>query len=180
MKSYYRIADKLRHTIRNIPDFPNPGIDFKDITPVLQNPTLCKEVLEAFLGHIDPKQVDVVVGVESRGFFFGILLASALQVPFVPIRKKGKLPYETLEETYTLEYGSASIEMHKDAFPSGANVLLHDDLLATGGTIAAAGRLIEKMGGRVTAFTFLVELSFLNGRSKLKVREDQIISLTAY
>lgn len=174
------LETKIHQTIRNIPDFPSPGVDFKDITPIFQDPALCKEILQAFLDKITPGSVDVVLGVESRGFLFGFPLATALDVPFVPIRKKGKLPFDTIEASYDLEYGSASIEMHVDAFKPGAKVLIHDDLLATGGTISAVSKLVEQMGGTITACTFLVELGFLQGRSKLASISDRIISLAAY
>lgn len=174
------IEQQLRAVIRDILDFPKPGIVFKDITPILQDPLLCDAVLDALVCRLTEVKPDVVVGVESRGFFFGMLLASRLKIPFIPIRKPGKLPYRTVQQSYDLEYGSSTIEMHEDAFPPGTKVLLHDDLLATGGTIIAASKLIERMGGQVEAMAFLVSLDFLGGRERLTPFTERIVSLVSY
>ena len=176
------IEQKLRHVVRDILDFPKPGIVFKDITPILQDPALCNEVVEAFVKQLGGAVLDVVVGVESRGFFFGMMLAHRLNLPFIPIRKPGKLPYTTIQQAYDLEYGSSTIEIHADAFPSGTRVLLHDDLLATGGTIIAASKLIERMGGTVAAMAFVIDLDFLGARKILTpfCQDKNIISLVSY
>lgn len=153
--------------IRDIPDFPKPGIVFKDITPVLADPPAIREVLDRFQAFAEECQPDVVVGIESRGFIFGSPLAVELALPFAPIRKLGKLPYNRISEEYALEYGTNTVEMHDDAIRSGQRVLVIDDLLATGGTAAAAARLVERLGGRVCGFAFVVELGFLDGRKVL-------------
>ena len=174
------IADKIKNTVRDIADFPNEGIVFKDITPILKDAQLCEEIVQAFSDRLEGKEIDVVVGVESRGFLFGMLLANKLQKPFVPIRKKGKLPYVSVSESYDLEYGSAVIEIHEDAFPKGSRVLIHDDLLATGGTINAAAKLVHKLGGEIAGFSFLIALSFLNGKSLLQDWTDNCLVLAEY
>lgn len=161
------IADKLVKTIRDVPDFPKPGILFKDITPVLADPKLSREVSKTFYDYWRTKGIEAVVGIESRGFIYGLQLAQQLEVPFVPVRKAGKLPFKTIKHSYDLEYGSAAIEIHIDAIKEGQKVLVHDDLLATGGTARAACELIEKIGGEVVGYSFLVELAFLNGARKL-------------
>ncbi|MEY2998143.1 MAG: hypothetical protein RIQ82_1524 [Bacteroidota bacterium] len=149
--------------IRTVPDFPKPGIQFKDITPLLKDPDGVKQCLHAMMPDPDTK-VDIVVGIESRGFILGPLMAQSLNCGFVPIRKKGKLPHQTLEASYDLEYGSATIEIHRDAIQPGDRVLLHDDVLATGGTAAAAIKLIEALGGRVVCCSFIIELIELKAR----------------
>jgi len=174
------IEQKLRLVVRDILDFPKPGIVFKDITPILQDPLLCREVVDGFIDRLKGIELDVVVGVESRGFFFGMMLAERLNLPFIPIRKPGKLPYTTIQQSYDLEYGSSTIEIHEDAFPKGTRVLLHDDLLATGGTIIAANKLIERMGGTVTAMAFVISLDFLEAKDQLKQYSDNIISLISF
>ena len=174
------IEQRIKAAIRDIPDFPKPGIVFKDITTILKDPILCVDIVDSFIDLLKDKHVDVVAGVESRGFLFGLTLATKLGVPFVPIRKAGKLPYSVKQKTYDLEYGSAVIEMHIDAFEPGANVLLHDDLLATGGTVTAASDLINDMGGQVCGFTFVVGLGFLNGREKIESISNDIIALAEY
>lgn len=174
------IEQKLRTAIRDIPDFPKPGIIFKDITPILQDPILCREVTDAFIDKLKGIRIDAVVGIESRGFLFAMLLANQLEVPFVPIRKQGKLPYTTIEEAYELEYGTATIEVHKDSFDPGSRILLHDDLLATGGTVVAASKLIEKLGGKIAAYAFIISLDFLNPKSRLLEYSDEVISLVSY
>ena len=153
--------------VRDIPDFPKSGILFKDITPVLADPAAFQEVMDRFVEHAKALAPDVIAGIESRGFLFGAPLALALEKSFVPIRKAGKLPSETEQEEYVLEYGTAVIEAHRDAIMPGQRVLIIDDLLATGGTAAASARLVEKLGGEVAGFVFLIELEFLNGRAAL-------------
>jgi len=153
--------------IRDIKDFPKPGIVFKDITPLLADPYALKQTTKALLNLV-PKDVDKVIGIEARGFFFGTLLAEHLDAGFIPIRKPGKLPYETYEESYALEYGTDTLTMHIDAINPGDKVLIHDDVLATGGTAEAVAKLVEKAGGKVVMLNFLIELSFLNGREKIK------------
>ncbi|MFH0955266.1 MAG: adenine phosphoribosyltransferase [Candidatus Micrarchaeota archaeon] len=154
--------------IRTIPDFPKKGILFYDITPVLQNPQALKQVADHLAKPYQNQKIDFVAGIESRGFIFGSLLAQKLGAGFVPIRKQGKLPHETLKQEYELEYGKATIEIHKDAFGKGDRVLLCDDLLATGGTCRAATFLVEKLGAEVAEIGFVIELSFLNGRKNLE------------
>lgn len=153
--------------IRDIPDFPKPGIIFKDITPVLQHPEAFSQVIGQMAEYARSRKPDVVIGIESRGFILGAPVALALDKGFVPVRKIGKLPHETIQCEYALEYGTAAVEMHKDAVNPGQRVLIVDDLLATGGTAAAAARLVEELGGRVVGMVFLIELGFLNGRSQL-------------
>jgi adenine phosphoribosyltransferase len=174
------IEENIKYSIRDIPDFPKQGILFKDITPILQSPQLCAEITEAFYEQAHELNIECVAAVESRGFFFGMLLAQKLQVPFVPIRKKGKLPFSTHEQSYDLEYGSATIEMHNDALRKGQRVLLHDDLLATGGTMEAASKLVLKAGGTIAAYSFLITLSFLKGEDKLKHYCENLIGLVRY
>jgi adenine phosphoribosyltransferase len=174
------IDRKLRSTVRDILDFPKPGIVFKDITPILQDPVLSREVVDAFIEQLEGVELDVVVGVESRGFFFGMMLAERLNLPFVPIRNPGKLPYATIRQSYDLEYGSSTIEIHEDAFPAGSRILLHDDLLATGGTIIAASKLIEQMGGTVSAMAFVISLDFLGAKKQLESYCNKVISLISY
>lgn len=159
---------QLSDYIRDIPDFPKPGIIFKDITPLLGDSKAFAKAYDQLLDVIGDQQVDKVVGIESRGFFFGAQLAKGLNAGFVPIRKKGKLPYKTFEETYDLEYGTDTLTMHQDAIKAGDRVVLHDDVLATGGTAAAVVKLIEQAGGEVVQCNFLMELTFLNGQEKLE------------
>ncbi len=158
---------KLKKAIRNIPDFPIKGVLFRDITPILADPKLFKAAIDVFCARHKDKQVDAVAAVEARGFIFGGAVARALNTGFIPIRKKGKLPFTTLEESYQLEYGSATLSMHTDALKPGDTVLLVDDLLATGGTAAASANLIEKLGARIEEIVFLIELTSLKGREKL-------------
>lgn len=174
------IAEQIKQAIRDIPDFPKPGIVFKDITPILKDHQLCEDILDAFTAQLKDTQIDVVAGVESRGFLFGLSLACKLGVPFVPVRKAGKLPYSIKQKVYELEYGTATIELHTDAFEPGARVLLHDDLLATGGTVTAASELIQEMGGIVAGFSFVVGLGFLKGREKIASINDNILVLAEY
>lgn len=158
---------KLTDFIRNVNDFPKPGVMFRDITPLLNNAEATLYCVDQLLEMLGDKKVDKVVGIESRGFFFGILLAERLGVGFVPMRKPGKLPYKTLKEPYSLEYGMDVLEVHEDAIQKGERVLMHDDVLATGGTARAACALIESMGGIVTQCNFLLEIEDLKGRGKL-------------
>jgi len=174
------IADQIKAAIRDIPDFPKPGITFKDITPILKEPKLCEAIVEAFVEKLKGIRVDVVAGVESRGFLFGLSIATRLGVPFIPVRKAGKLPYTIRQKAYKLEYGTATIEMHTDAFEPGQHILLHDDLLATGGTVTAASELIQEMGGIVSGFSFVVGLGFLNGRDRIAPINGNIIILADY
>ena len=174
------LTEKIKNSIRDIKDFPQEGIVFKDITPILQDPKLCSEIVDAFVAEIKSPKPDAIACVEARGFFFGTMIAQKLQIPFIPIRKKGKLPYQTISHAYDLEYGSAIIEMHSDAIKSGWNVLIHDDLLATGGTANAAAELIKSVGANTVGFSFLVDLTFLNGQSLLEKHSDSIISLVEY
>jgi len=157
----------LREIIRDIPDFPKKGIIFKDITPVLKNADAFRYVVDLFASEMQSKRIDFIAGIESRGFIFSPVLAYQLNTGFIPVRKKGKLPAETEAMSYDLEYGQAVLEIHRDAFPKGARVVIIDDLLATGGTALAAAKLIEKLGGTVEKVAFLVELLFLEGRKKL-------------
>jgi adenine phosphoribosyltransferase len=158
---------QLENYIRTINDFPKPGIVFKDITPLLNSPEATSACLEQLLKMLGDRKVDKVVGIESRGFFFATLLAYKLKAGFVPIRKPGKLPHKTISCSYALEYGDDHIEMHEDAIEKGDLVLLHDDVLATGGTAKAACELIEHLGGKIVQCNFLMEIEFLNGRQKI-------------
>lgn len=160
-------AADLAAAIRNVPDFPKPGIQFKDITPVLADARLFAGSIDLLTTGLKPGDVDVVVGIDARGFIFAAAAALHLKAGFVPIRKKGKLPYETHEQSYDLEYGSNSIAIHTDALRPGSRVVLIDDLLATGGTAAAAVSLLQKIGANILEVTFLIELGFLPGRAKL-------------
>jgi len=157
----------LKSCIRSVPDFPKPGIMFRDITPLLKDPKGFAEAIRRMAAPYKKGDVDVVLGAESRGFIFGVAIAQKLGAGFVPIRKKGKLPAATTSATYSLEYGTDTLQMHLDAVPPGARVLMVDDLLATGGTMAACCEMVEKVGGRIVGVEFLIELSFLNGRAKL-------------
>ncbi len=170
--------EELKQVIRDVPDFPKPGIVFKDITPLLQNADVFQKVIAALLERYQLKSFDKIVGIESRGFLFGSALAYALKKSFVLVRKKGKLPWKTVSMAYDLEYGTDTIQMHEDAIRSGDCVLLVDDLLATGGTSRAACELIQKMGGKLLECCFVVELDFLKGRDKLK--NTEVFSLIHY
>lgn len=164
-----RAADlDLSAYIRDVADFPLPGILFRDITPLLANPAAFRQVMERFAERCRDRPVDAIIGIESRGFIFGTPLAYALGVPFVPVRKAGKLPAARMSVEYALEYGSSQLDIHTDALSAGQQVVIVDDLLATGGTAAAAAQLVEMIGGGVSEFLFLIELSFLNGREKLR------------
>jgi len=174
------LEQRLRDTIRDVPDFPKPGILFKDITPILLDHILCSDTADALAASVRDQRPDAVVGVESRGFFFGLMMAQRLGVPFIPVRKAGKLPYHTVSHEYNLEYGTATVEMHVDAVKPGQRVLIHDDLLATGGTAAAAAELVKRQGGTVAGFSFLVALDFLDGEQTLKPYADKVVSLLHY
>lgn len=158
---------RLAAAIRDVPDFPKPGIIFKDITPLLAQPEVMSLALDAIQEKVEGTRIDKVMGIDARGFIFGAAIADRLQAGFVPLRKKGKLPFRSHEASYVLEYGEATIEVHEDAIAEGENVYLVDDLLATGGTAAAAIQLIDKLKGNLVASTFLIELAFLNGRDRL-------------
>ena len=168
----------LKDVIRNIPDFPKKGIVFRDITPLLADPAALSQAVDGLAEPFRNSRVDVVVGAEARGFIFGPAVAYRLGVGFVPVRKPGKLPYETLSESYDLEYGTDTLEIHKDGIRPGQRVLMVDDLLATGGTMAACCRLVESLGGEIVGCAFVVELSFLTGRDKLGGYE--VVSLVDY
>jgi adenine phosphoribosyltransferase len=159
---------EIESAIRNVPDFPKPGIQFKDITPLLADPRLFAGTIDLLTDHYKPGSVDAVVGIDARGFIFAAAAATKLQAGFVPVRKKGKLPFKTHEQDYALEYGSATVAVHVDALKPGARVLIIDDLLATGGTAAAAAALVRKLDAKILEIGFLIELKFLNGREKLK------------
>ncbi len=174
------IDQQLRTVIRDVPDFPKPGVVFKDITPILKDQELCNAILDSFVSRLDTASFDVVAGIESRGFLFGLMLAKRLGKPFIPVRKQGKLPYRTVKQDYALEYGNATIEIHEDAFSAGTRVLIHDDLLATGGTVVATSQLVQKLGGEVAGYAFIISLDFLNGRERLLPYSPQIISLIGY
>ena len=179
------MSDKLRDSIRDVKDFPKPGIIFKDISPILQDPGLFKlacEELQATATKVASvaaeQKIDKIVGIDARGFIFGAPIAVNMDAGFVPVRKKGKLPWHTISTEYELEYGTNTVEMHKDAIQPGERVMLVDDLLATGGTAAAAVKLLNELGAEMVCVSFLVELSFLNGREKIDC--DNIFSIIHY
>lgn len=167
--------DRLEAGLRDVPDFPKPGIVFKDITPILADPALLKEAIERIVSPFDVDSIDAVAGIESRGFILGVPVALTLEKGFIPIRKPGKLPCETYSATFELEYGTDSLEIHKDAVGTGDRILLVDDVLATGGTAQAACHLIETCGGSVGGIAFLLELTFLEGRGKLQGRNAHTV-----
>jgi adenine phosphoribosyltransferase len=169
---------EIEKAIRNVPDFPKPGIQFKDITPVLADARLFAGAIDLLTERFTPGSVDAVVGIDARGFIFAAAAATKLHAGFVPVRKKGKLPFQTIEQDYALEYGHSTVAMHTDALKPGSRVLLIDDLLATGGTAGAAVALVEKLGGKIVEAGFMIELKFLNGREKLG--KFPIRSLVAY
>lgn len=160
------IQEQLKLTIRDIPNFPKEGILFKDITPLFLNPLLTKQVVEALVNQVKDLKIDAIAGIESRGFLLGILMAQKLEIPFILIRKAGKLPGKVIKKSYSLEYGEAIIEVQEDVLTPNSNILIHDDLLATGGTALAAKELISQKAN-VVGYSFLVDLTFLNGKEKL-------------
>lgn len=172
------MTSELAAKIRDIPDFPKPGIQFKDITTLLKDGPAFKAAIDGLLEQVRDRPVDAVVGMESRGFIFGAPVAYALGVGFVPVRKLGKLPADVVSVEYDLEYGSATLEMHKDALAPGARVLIVDDLLATGGTVAGTIELVKQLGGEIVALAFLIELTFLKGRDRLPGHD--ILTLVRY
>lgn len=174
------IETKIKQAVRDVADFPKQGIVFKDITPILKQPQLCIEIEDALAKQLGHLKVDAVAGIESRGFLFGLALAQVLNVPFVPVRKVGKLPYKTIQQSYSLEYGTATLELHEDALLEGQNVLIHDDLLATGGTVVAASQLVQQLGAKVVGYSFLISLDFLNGKERLNAYSQNIFSLANY
>lgn len=169
---------KIENFIRDIQDFPKEGIGFKDITPLLNDAAAMEFATQQLVALVGDKKIDRVVGMESRGFFFATLLAKELNAGFVPVRKPGKLPFDTLAQEYQLEYGTDVLEIHVDAIKPGEKVLIHDDVLATGGTAEAVCKLVERLGGEIVQVNFLMELSFLHGREKLKAYE--VKSLLSY
>jgi adenine phosphoribosyltransferase len=169
---------QFKDYIRIIEDFPKQGISYKDITPLLMDPQASALALKELTKSLQNQQIDKLVGIESRGFLFGFLMAQALNIPFIPIRKPGKLPSKTLSQSYDLEYGSDTIEIHHDAIKKGDRVIIHDDLLATGGTASAACQLVNKLGGELVQINFIIELSALNGRQHLP--QDKVNSLIQY
>lgn len=171
MKDYSRY-------VRNIPDFPKKGILFRDITPILLDPRLFSQIVNEFVRRLKGKKVDKIVAIESRGFIFGGAIANRLKVGLAIVRKPGKLPYETIKETYELEYGKDSLEIHKDAIKKGERVVIFDDVLATGGTAKATGNLVKRLGGKVVEYDFLIELTPLKGKDKLK--GAQVFSLIEF
>ena len=160
-------AEQIRAAIRDVPDFPKPGIIFKDITPILSDPTLFKATIDILTEQVRAATVTKLAAIDARGFLFAGAIADRLDIGIVPIRKQGKLPYKTYEQSYDLEYGTATLAVHQDAFAAGERVAVIDDLLATGGTALATAQLIEQCGATVTTMLFVVELAFLNGRDKL-------------
>jgi|SRR6056297_234866 len=168
---------KLYNNIRTIPDFPKKGIQFKDFTPLLANPETLVITSNYLKVQLDGQNIDIVAGLESRGFLFGPRLAQDLGAGFVPVRKPGKLPSETVSENYELEYGTDELEIHRDAFLKGANVVIHDDLIATGGTALACARLVEKLGGNIVAFSFIMEIKSLEGIELLEAKSYTCHSL---
>ncbi|MCH8157150.1 MAG: adenine phosphoribosyltransferase [Nitrospinae bacterium] len=170
--------DSIRRLVRDIPDFPKPGITFKDITPILGDPAAMARITGAFEKEFEDLKPTRIVGIESRGFIFGAVLAAQLELPFTPIRKPGKLPYESISVSYSLEYGEGKLEIHTDGLSKDDRVLILDDLLATGGTAAASIELVQKLGATVAALGFVIELGFLGGRKKLG--GQKIVSLVRY
>ena len=173
------LSKKIDDVIRDVKDFPKQGIVFKDITPVLANPELCSDISDYLSTHL-PEETTKIIGIESRGFLFGFPMAIKSKTPFILIRKKGKLPFKKVSLQYNLEYGKEEIEMHIDSVNRGDKVVIHDDLLATGGTAAAAAKMVRSMGADIIGFSFLVELDFLNGRNILEEYCSNIVSIVKY
>lgn len=174
------LAQRIKAVIREVKDFPKKGIGFKDITPLLLNSKLSAQIADELSKQLQAIKIDAIASIESRGFLYGMLLSQQLNIPFIPIRKKGKLPYKTISHKYDLEYGSAEIEMHIDAIKKNDRILIHDDLLATGGTAAASAELIKKQNGIIAGYAFIIELDFLKGRTLLNKYSENIISLVHY
>ncbi len=174
------LEKEVKLAIREISDFPKEGVSFKDITTLLSNPSLNSKVLKTLEINAENLNAEVIIGIDSRGFLYGNSIACNLKIPFVPVRKKGKLPFATIQEIYSLEYGEGILEIHKDAIKKNQKVLIHDDLLATGGTALAAANLIERLGGIVVGFSFVVYLSFLDGAYKLSDKSENLFSVTTY
>jgi len=170
--------EDLKQMIRNVPDFPKPGIGFKDITTLIKDGVSFQKAIDILSDHYNPDDIDIVVGIEARGFIFASALAYKWGKGFVPVRKPGKLPAEIINEEYQLEYGTDAVEIHKDAIQPNQRVLIIDDLLATGGTVAAAARLVDRLQGKIVGIGFLIELTFLNGREKLK--NYDVLSLVTF
>ncbi len=182
MTAAFSVSDYLRDHIRTVPDWPAPGVQFRDITPLLQNPRVFRVLIDAFVHRYMAPELrpDVVAGLDARGFILGSVVAYELNVGFVPIRKKGKLPFKTVEETYELEYGSATVELHTDAVHAGQRVLLIDDLIATGGTMMAGWRLLEQLGATVTEGAAIVDLPELGGSDRLKAGGLPLFTLVEF
>ncbi len=174
------LEKEVKLAIREISNFPKEGVSFKDITTLLSNPSLNSKVLKTLEINAENLNAEVIIGIDSRGFLYGNSIACNLKIPFVPVRKKGKLPFATIQEIYSLEYGEGILEIHKDAIKKNQKVLIHDDLLATGGTALAAANLIERLGGIVVGFSFVVYLSFLDGADKLSDKSENLFSVTTY
>jgi adenine phosphoribosyltransferase len=168
MSHFTTVSEEIRQTIVDVKDFPKPGILFKDVTPIFSNPELCTNIISELKEHYSKEGIEYVIGLESRGFLLGMPLALALNVPFVMVRKKGKLPRETYTVSYELEYGTATVELHKNAIREGARVLIHDDVLATGGTAEAAAQLVKMSKATVCGFSFLISIEILHGAKKLE------------
>lgn len=173
------IADKVRSLIRDVADFPKKGVVFKDLTPILQDSLLCNQIADAIIEEYKGIKIDAVAGIDARGFIFGMLLSYKLKVPFIPVRKAGKLPHKTYAQSYDLEYGSATLEVHRDAMHSDWHVLIHDDLLATGGTAEAAATIIGK-AANIAGFSFIVNLTELKGSEKIERFSSHIKSVVSY
>ena len=174
------IGHEIHKLVRDVVDFPKKGIVFKDITTLLMNKDISDKIIDEFVSRVSHLKIDAIAGIESRGFLYGFMLANRMNIPFIPIRKSGKLPCKTKKYKYDLEYGSSEIEIHINDIKKDWNVLIHDDLLATGGSAFAASILIEKSGGKIAGFNFLVYLDFLNGQDKLVKISDNIINLVNY
>ncbi|MCA1761898.1 MAG: adenine phosphoribosyltransferase [Cryomorphaceae bacterium] len=174
------VQEEIRKLIKTIPHFPKEGVQFKDITPLLESPALSRAITVEIARLFQGVNIDAVAGIESRGFLYGLPLATELNVPFIPVRKKGKLPDETVAVKYLLEYGSEELEVHRRSIKKDMNVLIHDDLLATGGTANAAASLVEMLGAKVAGFSFIIELNHLSGKKQLADYDKPIISLVKY
>lgn len=176
------LLDRLNQSIRTVPDFPKPGVMFKDITPIFLDAKLCSDLADEIIEQFKKQgnKIDAICAIESRGFFIGILIANKLGVPLFPVRKAGKLPAKTRSYSYDLEYGSATLEIHTDVVKPEWNIMIHDDLLATGGTAMAAAELIKAEGGKVAGFSFIVELDFLKGKERILPYSRNIVSMANY